>query len=42
MSDGEVEIPERRKFTLIAQVLGITGKKLESQIEDAIEDVTTT
>jgi hypothetical protein len=42
MSDGEVEIPDRRKFTLIAQVLGITGKKLESQIEDAIEDVTTT
>lgn len=42
ISDGEVEILDRRKFTLIAQVLGITGKKLESQIEDAIEDVTTT
>lgn len=42
ISDGEVEITDRRKFTLIAQVLGMTGKKLEQQIEDAIEDVTVT
>ena len=42
ISDGEVEIIDRRKFTLIAQVLGMTGKKLERQIEDAIEDATVT
>jgi len=42
ISDGEVEITDRRKFTLIAQVLGITGKTLERQIEDAIEDATVT
>ena len=42
ISDGEIEIPDRRKFTLTAQVLGITGRKLEQQIKDAIEEVTTT
>ena len=42
ISDGEIEIPDRRKVTLTAQVLGITGRKLEQQIKDAIEEVTTT
>ena len=38
ISDGEVEITDRRQFTLIAQVLGITGKKLELQIQNAISE----
>tara|TARA_S200002703_G_C3799488_1_gene247008 strand:+ start:766 stop:996 length:231 start_codon:yes stop_codon:yes gene_type:complete len=42
ISDGEVEILDRRKFTLIAQVLGTSGRRLEQQIEDAIEDATVT
>lgn len=42
ISDGEAEILDRRKFTLIAQVLGTSSRKLEQQIEDAIEDATVT